>query len=413
MKHLVIIGAVFPEPTSTAAGTRMLQLISLFQEMNWKISFLSAAEKSKRSFDLSQLNVATYSITLNNDDFDTLLLHLTPDAVLYDRFLTEEQFGWRVSEKLPNALTILDTEDLHFLRHSRADAFKKQIPWNKDMLFGSPTFFREMAAIHRCDISLIISDEEMNLLTQTFHLPLSQLIYLPLFAKFNTETPHYEHRKDFLSIGNFLHEPNWYTVLELKRIWKNIKKEIPEAELHIYGAYPPPKAYQLHNPNEGFIIQGSADSVEEIFKKYRVLLAPIPFGAGIKGKLLDAMQFGLPSVTSSIGAEGMHIASNDETPFWNGCICDNDDDFIRKSIDVYQNPTLWKKFQQNGKVIIDEKFRKERYSNAFKERITKILNQIHPHRTSHYLGLLFRHHTLQSTKYLSKWIMEKNKNRAE
>lgn len=409
MKHLVIIGTVFPEPTSTAAGTRMLQLISLFQEMNWKISFLSAAEKSERSFDLSQLNVATYSITLNNDDFDKLLLHLTPDAVLYDRFLTEEQFGWRVTEKLPNAITILDTEDLHFLRRSRADAFKKQIPWNKDMLFGSPTFFREMAAIYRCDISLIISDEEMNLLTETFHIPLSQLIYLPLFAKFNTETPDYEDRKDFVSIGNFLHEPNWYTVLELKRIWKNIKKEIPEAELHIYGAYPPPKAYQLHNPNEGFIIQGSTDSVEEIFKKYRVLLAPIPFGAGIKGKLLDAMQFGLPSVTSSIGAEGMQIASNDETPFWNGYICDNDDDFIRKSIDVYQNPTLWKKFQQNGKIIIDEKFRKELYFDAFKKRISKILNQIHQHRTSHYLGLLFRHHTLQSTKYLSKWIMEKNK----
>ena len=118
----------------------------------------------------------------------------------------------------------------------------------------------------------------------------------------------FENRKNFVSIGNFLHEPNWQTVLKLKQIWKNIRKKLPETELHIFGAYPSEKVFQLHNEKEGFIVKGRAESVEKIFNEYRVLLAPIPFGAGLKGKLWESMNFGIPNITTSVGAEAMHVA---------------------------------------------------------------------------------------------------------
>jgi len=122
MKNLLIIGFVWPEPNSTAAGTRMLQLIELFQAEDYEITFVCAASKTNNTFNLEKLNIKTFEIKLNDSSFDTFLKSLNPSIVLFDRFLTEEQFGWRVSETCPNALRILDSEDLHFLRSARKEA---------------------------------------------------------------------------------------------------------------------------------------------------------------------------------------------------------------------------------------------------------------------------------------------------
>ena len=111
VKRLVIIGLVVPEPASTAAGTRMLQLIDLFRERNYEITFLTSAG----NIEFSE-KIDFQKIEINDSSFDELINNLDPDIVLFDRFVTEEQFGWRVSENCPQALKILDTQDLHFLR---------------------------------------------------------------------------------------------------------------------------------------------------------------------------------------------------------------------------------------------------------------------------------------------------------
>ena len=118
-KNLLVIGFVWPEPNSTAAGTRMIQLIELLFANGYNITFVSSASKNRNSYDLEALNIPTYEILLNDSSFDILIKKINPSIVLFDRFLTEEQFGWRVKEICPGALRILDTEDLHFLREAR------------------------------------------------------------------------------------------------------------------------------------------------------------------------------------------------------------------------------------------------------------------------------------------------------
>ncbi len=267
MKQLVIIGSVWPEPTSTAAGNRMLQLIALFQEQDYSITFLCSASPSEFSFDLNQISVETQSIQLNDSSFDLLIQKLNPAVVLFDRFMIEEQYGWRVMENCPNALRILDTEDLHFLRKAREIAYKQ----NRELVFEdyiSDIFKREMASIYRCDLTLLISEYEMQLATETFKMDATFLYYLPFLSeKTNPDAPKFEDRQHFISIGNFLHEPNWQTVLQLKKHWKSIKEQLPDAELHVYGAYVSEKAKQLHNEKEGFLIKGRAKSVSEVYSK--------------------------------------------------------------------------------------------------------------------------------------------------
>ena len=403
MKNLVIIGKVFPEPNSTAAGYRMIQLMDLFLTQNYQITFLSTATISENSFDLSSKNISFQNIVLNDSSFDELIKNLNPEIVIFDRFTTEEQFGWRVSEQVPNAVKILDTEDLHFLRTAREKAFKQNRNLEHLDLIND-VFKREIASILRCDLSLIISEFEMNLLIEKFRIDENILFYLPLFGAVKKPETSFSERKNFISIGNFLHEPNWQTVLQLKKLWKDIKKQLQEAEIHIYGAYASEKVFQLHNEKEGFIIKGRAESVETVFSQAKVLLAPIPFGAGIKGKLLESMQFGLPNVTSAVGAESMHGNLD-----WNGFITDNENEFIEKAVLLYQNENLWQKSQENGYKIVENRFKKKLFEPHFIHKIQEISENLEFHRNQNFIGQILQHHTLQSTKYLSKWIEEKNK----
>lgn len=403
MKHLVIIGAVWPEPNSTAAGSRMLQLIALFQKQDYDITFLCSAMPSDFSFDLSTISIKTKTIQLNDSSFDEIIKELNPYVVLFDRFMIEEQYGWRVMEQCPNALRILDTEDLHFLRKGREVAYKQ----NRELVFEdyiSDVFKREMASIYRCDLTLLISEYEMQLATETFKIDASLLYYLPFLSEeINPNVPKLEERNHFVSIGNFLHEPNWQTVLQLKKQWKSIKKQLPEAELHVYGAYVSEKAKQLHNEKEGFLIKGRAESVTDVYAKAKVLLAPIPYGAGLKGKLFEAMQLGLPSVTTKMGSEGMHGNLH-----WNGFISD-EDDFVVKAIKLYNDKSLWETAQQNGYEIIEKRFKKELFASDFINQVEYLQEHLKTHRNQNFLGQILQHQSLQSTKYMSKWIEAKNK----
>ncbi|WP_291135305.1 glycosyltransferase family 4 protein [Flavobacterium sp. UBA7663] len=403
MKHLVIIGTVWPEPNSTAAGSRMLQLISLFQKQDYEITFLCSASKSDFSFDLSQISVKTKAIQLNDSSFDTEITALNPNVVLFDRFMIEEQYGWRVMENCPNALRILDTEDLHFLRKAREVAYKQ----NRELVFEdyiSDVFKREIASIYRCDLTLLISEYEMQLATETFKIDASILYYLPFLSEdMNTNVKKFEDRQHFVSIGNFLHEPNWQTVLALKKCWKSIKKQLPEAELNIYGAYVSEKAKQLHNEKEGFLIKGRAESVTQVYSNAKLLLAPIPYGAGLKGKLFEAMQLGLPSITTKMGAEAMNGNLD-----WNGFITSDEDDFIEKVIKLYNDKSLWETAQKNGYEIIEKRFKKELFTSDFMNRIEALQLDLKTHRNQNFLGQILQHQGLQSTKYMSKWIESKN-----
>ncbi|MGQ7945401.1 glycosyltransferase [Flavobacterium sp. WC2509] len=409
IQKLLIIGFVWPEPNSSAAGGRMLQLITEFQEQGFSITFASPAMDSDFMVDLTSLNVDKKSITLNCSSFDVFVKELNPSIVLFDRFMIEEQFGWRVAENCPNALRILDTEDLHCLRLARQKAFKSQNEFSILDTLKEEVAKREIASILRCDLSLMISEFEIELLKTTFKIDEKLLYYLPFLLDTISEDtfkslPSFEERNSFIFIGNFLHEPNWNAVQYLKEIiWPLLRKQLPEAELHIYGAYPSQKVTQLHQPKEGFYIKGRATDANEVVKNARIVLAPLRFGAGIKGKLIEAMQCGTPSITTTIGAESMQ----GNLP-WNGYVTDDVPEFIKSAKELYEDKELWTTAQQNGITIINQRYSKKLFEIDFASKIEFLQSNLEQHRLNNFLGALLQHHTLSSTKYMSRWIEAKN-----
>ena len=403
-KSLLILGFVWPEPKSSAAGSRMMQLIDLFAAANYNVTFASTAQNLEFSEDLTRIGISIQNIELNSSSFDEFIKELNPEIVLFDRFMVEEQFGWRVSECCPDALKILDTEDLHCLRQARQLAVKQNREFTFDDLF-SDVAKREIASILRCDLTLMVSEFEMDLLHSHFKIDKELLFYLPLFSEQLDDNPSFENRADFVFIGNFLHEPNLDCVCYLANtIWPSLHLKLPEAKLFVYGAYPNDKVMQLNNSKINFQVLGRAEDAAEVIKNARVMLAPLRFGAGIKGKLLEAMQCGTPSVTSSIGAEAM--AGDLE---WNGFIIDDSNEFVASAIALYSDVSLWEKSQKKGYNILEKRYQKASFESEFINRVYSLKENLKQHRNANFMGSILQFHLNSSTKYMSKWIEEKNK----
>ncbi len=234
-KKVLFIGLVWPEPTSSAAGFRMMQLIETFLASSYQITFASAAAKSPYSAFLQSLGIHEQAIVLNSSSFDDFIKQLQPDIVVFDRFMVEEQYGWRVAQQCPNALRVLDTEDLHFLRQARQTSVKNKDDFSFQALF-TDTAKRELAAILRRDLSLIISESEMKILIEEFRISPDILYYLPFLEKEITPSEvvqwkAFKERKNLLFIGNFIHEPNWHTVQYLKtQIWPQLRNMLPKVK---------------------------------------------------------------------------------------------------------------------------------------------------------------------------------------
>ncbi len=405
--QILMIGYVWPETKSSAAGWHMLSLIQLFLSQGWQVTFASPAQKTEHVDDLQGLGVACEAISLNCSSFDNFVVQLNPELVVFDRFMMEEQFGWRVAKQCPDAIRILDTEDLHSLRHARHQARKKNQPLDDlfSAMAGEDITQREIASIFRSDLTLIISDFEKALLQDKFSVPNSQLHYLPFLQ--DTAAPSeqtFHQRQHFISIGNFRHSPNWDSVLWLKEFWPKIRKQLPDAELHIYGAYTPPKATALHNPKRGFLVKGWVDDVQAVMENTRVCLAPLRFGAGIKGKLLDAMRYGTPNITTFIGSEGMQGDCE-----WGGLVSDNETDFVASAIKLYTDENLWQKKQAAGYDLLRRRFDKEVNSQKFLNRIQSLKEGLESHRQTSFIGSMLNHHHHKSTQYMAQWIEAKNK----
>jgi len=149
MKKILVIGYVWPEPNSSAAGSLMMSNLRLFIQQDWQIEFATPSQPTEHMIDLADEGISSQSITLNCDSFDAYITEYQPDIVLFDRFMMEEQFGWRVEKNCPHALKILDTVDLQCLRQARHQAYKAGRDLTQSDLF-SDLAKREIAAILRC-----------------------------------------------------------------------------------------------------------------------------------------------------------------------------------------------------------------------------------------------------------------------
>lgn len=421
--RILVIGYVWPEPRSSAAGGYVMQLLATFLQQGWDVTFSSPAGPGEHQEDLTALGIREVPIELNNSSFDVFVRELAPDIVLFEQFMMEEQFGWRVEKHCPDAVRVLATQDLQSLRHARHQRLKDHVKASDDdhdfsalfapalreefeLMASTDLAQREIAALYRCDLNLMVSDVEIELLVEQFNVPRFLLHWCPLMAELPPSPPTpFEARAHFLSIGNFRHAPNWDAVLWLKTtIWPLIREQLPRAQLHIYGAYTPPKATALHNAAQGFHVMNWAEDALQVMSAARVCLGPLRFGAGIKGKFLDAMICGTPSVTTPRGAEAM-LGSGP----WPGAVASTAREFADGAVKLYQDQPLWSDAQATGLALLHERYQQKVHGPALVARLVDCQQRLEQLRRDNFTGSMLRHHQHKSTQYMAQWIEAKNR----
>ncbi|MCQ3830109.1 glycosyltransferase [Microbulbifer elongatus] len=399
-KTALLIAKQWPEPASTAAGRRTLDILDLLNEAGYRIEMGSPAQPTPFQ---ATTGYGEHQIAVNDSRFDDWVRALDPSLVIYDRFMMEEQFGWRVRAQCPQAVTVLDTSDFHSLREARHQALKSGQPVN---LFNASAE-REIAAMARCDLILMISQVEVDLLKTHFGLPGWQLHYLPfLIREFPqpTATPGFAERRHLAMIGGFKHAPNRDAVAWLaEAIWPALRPLLPGVECHVYGAYADHAMQRFHNPKSGLRIIGRTDDALATLSQYRLNLAPLRFGAGQKGKILDGWLSGTPTITTPVGAESMAPADA-----WGYPLTDDPGPYADIAARIYQSEPQWQAVREAGTQALVEGFSYAQHAQAFVERLNAIAADLHAHRNRNIWGRILQRTEHRAEEFMSRWIEAKN-----
>ena len=395
--------------------------------------------------------------------------------VIFDRFYSEEAYSFAIREQIQQRRTngrvknivegnddtsptfVLDMQDMHSLRWGRQQVvqqFDKKIRTMRNnksydplecldlvmeyrpTVSNNPHLLRELASIHRCDLTWVCSPYEMQLLKDMFQIPERKLSLVPFFVQNCTALPLSEadldsisHEGDqsiseqsanFVFCGGFLHAPNVDAVhVLLQHVWPRIRKKLPTSSLHIHGAFCPPSILNQHNPLEGVYIHGFTESLDDIFStrtssKRKILLAPLRFGAGIKGKIVDAWRYGMPVVTTPVGSEGM-VATNltpesnqaREHSLFGGLIASNLHEFCEMAISMADDEALFQEKKREGTRALSELYGLDRNLtrwNLVLQQLNNTMENVGTYRESDIFRSLLWHQTARSTEYFSRWI---------
>jgi glycosyltransferase involved in cell wall biosynthesis len=404
----LIFSTVFPEPSSSAAGVRQMQWIRMLLEFTDRVVLASpSALKSERDWGYHSMpdGVELISIPLNDWSRVEWIRELAPAIVLFDRFITEEQFGPLVRDAVPGALRLLETQDLHFLRRSRGEGLKGM----SDL--RSETAIRETASILRSDHSFVVSSFEARLLDREFGIGPETVDWIP-FAYPDTRGEgadgDFESRSGFQFIGNFRHVPNldglrWFR----NEVWPGVRKRLPGVELKIHGAYPSAEVMQWHRPKEdGIRVIGSVKRLSDAFCGVRVNLAPLRFGAGVKGKLLDGFHHGLPAVSTPVGAEG--LLSTESTDPFPGMVVESVHDWVEACVRLHEDRVFWSESRMKAQSLMGSLYVAGKVNEQFHKRLAEILARHDRGETPRWISRILRDEFQTGRKYFSKWIEAKN-----
>jgi glycosyltransferase involved in cell wall biosynthesis len=194
--------------------------------------------------------------------------------------------------------------------------------------------------IEQADETWVVSPVERQLLQEKWPGKSIQLVSNIVDIP-GSKTP-FALRIDFLFIGGFQHKPNTDGVLFfVQEIYPLISKRLPEAKFYIIGDKPPPEITAL--ATERIIVAGLQRDASPFFDKVKLSVAPLRFGAGVKGKINQSMAFGVPVVATSLAVEGMELRDREDI-----LVADDPEDFAQALVELYESEELWKRISENG-----------------------------------------------------------------
>ncbi len=284
------------------------------------------------------------------------------DVVVLKRLAPAMRHMQTVRKYCPNAKVVFDTVDLHFLRMERQAAIE-----NSAALLRQAAQARrdELSLMVQADATIVISEQEagelsgLSQLIRVFHVPYSRDV-APGTATFDA-------RRHIVFVGGYRHAPNvdavsWFS----EQIWPLISARLPDAEFHIVGS-DLPDAFVALGKREGIRAVGFVADLEALLAKTRLTIAPLRYGAGIKGKVGSSLAAGVPVVMTPIAAEGMYIENGTH-----GLVAAQPRDFAEAVVRAYTDQALWQSLRDNGLKLMQDRYGHE----AMRSRLKSLLDEL-------------------------------------
>lgn len=303
-QRMLAIDHYVPRPDMDAGSSSVFNMLKIYNELGYSVDFLphDLAYSPGYSEDLEGIgcrilcrnNVGSFRrfFAKHGNEYDIVFL---------TRAHVAQEFLPLIKEYAPQAKILYDTCDLHYLRMRR-----KGILNNDAAMLSEAEKVRkvELGIISSCDMNLLVSAYEYELLKQE---GLNQKVrYVPIiFTKTAKNIPGWAERSGIVFLGGYDHLPNVDAVLYFyKHIFPMIRKAIPGIKFHIAGSKPPERICALADDPD-VVVHGFLPELEPLFSRIRLMVVPLRYGAGIKGKIASGISFGLPVISTSIGAESM------------------------------------------------------------------------------------------------------------
>jgi glycosyltransferase involved in cell wall biosynthesis len=297
---------------------------------------------------------------VNNYDLDlgAVLLHNEFKLVFCELFGMAEQHLGIVRQYSPGTPVIIDTFDVHFLRETREAMTANDAGLLRK---AQETKRRELAVYKQADLILTVTaDDKQALLREDPQLNIS---VVPNIHALPPNVVPRDGRRDLLFVGGFSHTPNVDGVLYFcHEIFSLVQQRLPDTKLWIVGNAPPAEIVAL--ASENVVVTGYVRHLAPYLESTLVSLAPLRFGSGMKGKIGEAMAWGIPVVTTTIGAEGMGLQDGVDA-----MIADTAEDFALRIIQLHQNSKLWGSVAQNARKRVE----REWSPDAVDRSLTEIL----------------------------------------
>ena len=346
----------------SAGDLRFYRLAMILRGLGVRLTLCATsstqADREKYLEDLEQMGIEVYASDPRRGgrsdgewydpyplDLQRLLGLRRFEAAILSHFNTAMPYLDDLRALAPDTQVIVDSCDIHYLREMR----KAEVEGDQEHL-GRAMRVREMelATYARSDLVLTVTEDEKQVLLK--ELPDLIVEVVPLVHDSVAQTPPFEARSGLLFVGYFVHAPNqdamWFFVND---VFPLVRERLSGVKLYIVGGEPTPEVLAM--AADDIEVTGFVPETEPYLNRCRVSIAPLRYGAGMKGKIGEAMMNGIPVVTTTIGAEGIGL-ENDV----NALIVDSAEDFAEQVVRLYNDQGLWNSIVGNAKRHIDENY---------------------------------------------------------
>ena len=347
--QILLIDALTPQPDRDSASVRLVELMRLLMEEGAHVVFLPASRNALPGYTqaLQRMGVECWHAPDVTHLPHWLREHGARFAtVILSRHYIAHSCAPLVRQYAPQAKLVFDTVDLHYLREQRAAELAQDASAQRAAL---QTRKQELDLIHHADLTLVVSDVEQTLLRDD--APNAQVAVLSNLHRLAAPGSAFAQRADVLFVGGFRHPPNVDAVLWfVSDVFPLLRAQLPMLRFHcIGGDVPDPVAALAQQP--GVHLHGYLPDLQPWLDGCRVSIAPLRFGAGVKGKINQAMAHGLPVVATHCAAEGMHLTHEQDV-----LLADTASDFAQAILRVYHDEALWQQLAEGGRRNIQAHF---------------------------------------------------------